>query len=480
VRRVRLRRVFGSHKARRCGAALLAGAFGVAACGGSTDRLGEPAAPAAAFPAKADAAAGSVKLSSTRQEDLLARSAIPLRVRSSARGRITLRTSLQDGTGGAVALGKTRTAKLAAKRWYDLTVPVSPAGWTALTECSKRNLVATAEDSKGRRSSATSRLRLGPLACGRFFSGHTFWNSSITDASVDPDSAAVTGQLVRQVEQGLKSDTAKPTINTTISAPPIVVVGANQPTVSVHLDRPQSYAPELAKAFATVPLPPGARPSAGTDSELVVWQPATDTLWEFWLMHRAHDGWHAKWGGRLRHVSSGPGLFTESHEAWGVSATGLPLVGGVITPGELRRGSIDHALGLGIPSVRASVFALPAARTDGDAKCGKAVPEGARFRLDPSLDVDSLGLPRPVAAMARAAQRYGIVVRDRAGAVAFYAQNSNSTGSDPYPALFEGKAPQELVAQFPWQHLQLTKMDLAHAKGAPPPSPLDGLLSGCA
>ena len=30
-----------------------------------------------------------------------------------------------------------------------------------------------------------------------------------------------------------------------------------------------------------------------------MYQPSTDTLWEFWLMRRAADGWHARWGGKL-------------------------------------------------------------------------------------------------------------------------------------------------------------------------------------
>jgi hypothetical protein len=229
-----------------------------------------------------------------------------------------------------------------------------------------------------------------------------------------------------------------------------------------------------------VPLPGYVRPSPGTDSELVVWQPATDTLWEFWLLRHAADGWHAKWGGRLRHVSTGPGLFGGSTASWGASASGLPLVGGMITPRELRRGVIDHVLGLGIPRARASVYALPAMRTDGVSSCLHAVPEGARFRLDPALDIAALRLPRPVAAMARAAQRYGIVIRDQSGAVAFYAQNAISLPGDPYPALFEGRTPQELVARFPWSRLELVRMDLRRAQGEGALPPPGGLLGGCA
>jgi hypothetical protein len=85
-----------------------------------------------------------------------------------------------------------------------------------------------------------------------------------------------------------------------------------------------------------------------------------------------------------------------------------------------------------------------------------------------------------VAALARAAQRYGIVVRDQAGAVAFYAQNVASLPSDPYPALFEGHTATELLATFPWSRLQLVRMELVRTprKGPPLPPPHD-LLGGC-
>jgi len=68
--------------------------------------------------------------------------------------------------------------------------------------------------------------------------------------------------------------------------------------------------------------------------------------------------------------------------------------------------------------------------------------------------------------MAEAAQRYGIVVRDRAANVAFYAQDSTPTGMNPYTGAhgyFEGKSPHQLLASFPWSRLELLRMEL-HGK----------------
>lgn len=79
--------------------------------------------------------------------------------------------------------------------------------------------------------------------------------------------------------------------------------------------------------------------------------------------------------------------------------------------------------------------------------------------------------------MARAAQRYGVVVRDRSAAVAFYAQNPVPFGADPYPQLLGGQAPWDLLAAFPWRHLKLVGMELRRMPddGGRLPVPAGGL-----
>jgi hypothetical protein len=337
----------------------------------------------------------------------------------------------------------------------------------------------TIRDRRSKRARSASRgLGLDPPDCARFFAPSSFWNSPLPDdVPTDPDSAAVTAELLRHVKDGVASN-LPPTINTSSYTPPIYTVGARQARTRVKLDRPPGLAPDLERAFAAVPLPADAAPASGSDGELVVWQPGTDTMWEFWQLRRSADGWHASWGGRMDGVSTGPAVFGPPHANWGTTASGLPLVGGLITPRELRGGRIDHALALAVPMVRARQFARPAQRTDGISTCPYSVPEGARFRLDPALDVSALGLPGPTAALARAAQRYGIIVRDQSGSVAFYAQNAASLQPDPYPALFQGQAPQALLKNFPWSRLELVRMQLVRLPGAGTP-PLQGLLEPC-
>jgi hypothetical protein len=301
----------------------------------------------------------------------------------------------------------------------------------------------------------------------RFFSPTSFWNTPLPDkAPLDPESARLTKAFDAEVESEQATGDG-PWIGTTRYSVPIYTVGAQQPTVQVQLDS-RYPAPALRSAFEAVPLPPGARPSGGTDGHLVVWQPSGDRLWEFWRLRRTPEGPQASWGGAMRDVSTNPGVYGPeawpgAGPYWGASATSLSIAGGVITLEDLERGEINHALAMPIPEVRAGVYSSPAKRGDGESTDPLALPEGAHLRLDPDLDIAALHLPRTTRLIAEAAQRYGLFVRDGASVVKLIAQDPVTAPKNPYLGLngyFEGKYPSRLLASFPWDRLQLLKMDL--------------------
>jgi hypothetical protein len=141
----------------------------------------------------------------------------------------------------------------------------------------------------------------------------------------------------------------------------------------------------------------------------------------------------------------------------------MSTVGGLISLEDLEKGQINHAVALLVPEVRSGVYASPAQRTDGKSTDPLSLPEGARLRLNPSLDLASLHLPRVTLMIAEAAQRYGIYVRDRGGQVTFQAQDPIPTGTEPYAGpsgYFEGRSPRQLLASFPWGQLELLKLEL--------------------
>jgi hypothetical protein len=303
----------------------------------------------------------------------------------------------------------------------------------------------------------------------RFFSSTGFWNAQpAAGATVDPSSATVVGGLYNLVAANLRAKSG-PAVNTTSWSVPIYTVSATQPTVKVKLPYATSQSrTALQSAWNAVPLPAAAHPAAGTDKHLVVWQPSSDKLWEFWHLEKTTAGWEAYWGGAMQNALTergvyGPEAWAGASTSWGASGTSLSIGGGLITLEDLQKGTINHALAMAVPNTRAGVYASPAERSDGTHSEASSLPEGAHLRLKPTLDLAALNMPHFTRMLAEAAQKYGIFVSDTAANVAFYAQDPTPTGSNPYTGsggYFEGKSPAQLLAVFPWSYLQLLKMEL--------------------
>jgi hypothetical protein len=306
----------------------------------------------------------------------------------------------------------------------------------------------------------------------RFFSPSSFWNEPVSaNAPLDPSSAAVMGALEAEITHGEETGgRPETTIETSDYSVPVYTVPADQPTVKVKLDNPSVGPSALAlrSAWSAVPLPPNAHPAAGSDGHLVVWQPSTDKMWEFWRLVHGTEGWYATWGGAMQNVSSndgvyGPEAWPGATQYWAGWASSLSLAGGLITLEDLERGQINHALLMAIPNVRAGVYSSPARQDDGTSTNALSLPEGAHLRLDPKLNLAALHLPRLTLMIAEAAQRYGIFVGAKGVNIAFYGQDPTPTGTNPYigaDGYFEGKQPNQIIALFPWKHLQLLKMEL--------------------
>jgi hypothetical protein len=303
----------------------------------------------------------------------------------------------------------------------------------------------------------------GPGSAGdqRFFARKAFWNTPLAaDAALDPSSEAGVSALARMAAETGAG------LSFRDYGVPVYTVGRDQPCVAVRLLNRNA---QLRAVMTSVPVPPDAEPAAGTDGHIAIWQPSTDTYWELFKARRESDGWRAQYGGRIVGLSRNPGHFERVRGAdgrvleqpwWGATATGLPLVGGLITFGDLRHGQIDHALALAVPRVRRGVMALPAQRSDGKYAGAYSLPEGARFRLDPRVDVDALALSPVVRMIARAAQRYGMVIRDGGSRVAVYGQTAPGGASEPFVELLDGELPSEALSGFPWSRMQLGRMRL--------------------
>jgi hypothetical protein len=311
----------------------------------------------------------------------------------------------------------------------------------------------------------------------RLFSPNSVWNHPLApDARIDPRSPEMIAGLVNEVNRE-ESAGIGPWIQTDSYSTPLYIARRHLRTVRVKLDDPGApWRRSLQRAFRRVPIPPHARPAAGSDGHMTVWQPSTDKLWEFWQARKQADGWHASWGGAMEHVSKSPGWYTKkswpglSQTNWGATATSLPVIAGTMLIRDLRAPWIRHALAVDLPAPAAGHYSWPAQRSDGSGP-PNSIPEGARLRLPINLKLKPLHLPRITYLMARAVKHRGMIVRDQTGtAVGFFAQDPVRAKVDPYygpGGLFGGQWPNKLLAKFPWDKLQVLRMSLCSDQSRP-------------
>jgi hypothetical protein len=301
------------------------------------------------------------------------------------------------------------------------------------------------------------------LATDAIFAPTSFWYTPIpASVPLHPNSAGFVADFLRQKAAYYGSVN----INTWSYASPVYIAQADTPVTKVNYSNCQRKVygePALEAQWASVPIPAHALPADGTDAEMTVYQPSTNTVYEFWVTKKVDGQWSACWGGKLSNVSTSDGTW---QFPYGTTATGLPFLGGQITAEELARGEIKHAIGISLVEAEASnILSWPALRSDGINPAGapNRIPEGLRFRLDPSINVDALPMTKAGKTIAKAAQKYGFVVWDKAGALSLRVQNPKSYTqlgqANPYPALFENKPSYAVLNGFPWESLQFLPMD---------------------
>jgi hypothetical protein len=272
--------------------------------------------------------------------------------------------------------------------------------------------------------------------------------------------------------------------------PPLYIVGPDAPVMRVKAARSSdprwSFGP-LQRQWNDVPRPENFQPSAGTDKDAIIYQPSTGRYFEFWGLEpgNAMDAgssrewlpqWQAAWGGQIDDLAKSPGYFPPTREGhkFGVAATSLALLAGLMTIAEQKSGRINHVLHVALPETRRGVWVHPAQRTDGVVDRPDAIPQGTLFRLPASFDLAGIRLDPLARMIAEAVQKHGMLVRDTAGVVAFYAENPLSSQPQTHPYFGQdgilrcpaGKAVpacypdgNNRLAGFPWERLEAVRPD---------------------
>ncbi len=174
------------------------------------------------------------------------------------------------------------------------------------------------------------------------------------------------------------------------------------------------------RMLTRVPIPSDAKPSSGTDGQMIIIDKMTYAEYDLWGVQGTETGWTIS-NGSVYNI-----LWDGMPADFGSRGAGVPYLAGLIRPWEITQGRIEHAIAFGYHYPAAGRCVFPASKTDGNSSLPYAIPEGARLQLDPSLtkaDFDRMGLNRTGKVIARALQEYGMILIDFSGHPKIYAEN---------------------------------------------------------
>ncbi|MBN2413953.1 hypothetical protein JXQ31_19925 [candidate division KSB1 bacterium] len=269
----------------------------------------------------------------------------------------------------------------------------------------------------------------------RFFSDHSFWNTPLPkDPAIDPRSDLFIG-LLKTEPTGNNFG-----INTTKWTIPVYEADESTKRVDINF---HYLSDSEKKIWATtrekfghgpgfgkdVPMPDNATPDPEQDSHFAVIDRQKMVAWDMWGLRKHPDGsWESKTG--MKYRLDGDGVFNtkdfdvidgESIHFHGPSrAAGVPAIAGLIMYDEVISGEIRHKLACATRFNAFKEFTFPAAWTDGNVDGG--IPEGAVIQLNPELDLTRFDLLPGEIIVAKALQKYGMVIVDNAGGSTLYAE----------------------------------------------------------
>lgn len=243
-----------------------------------------------------------------------------------------------------------------------------------------------------------------------------FYDSISASAMVDANSATMVESLVDQAEQGFLISVKEWTIT---------VFYADSETPKSDVKLTAGWSPK--KKLLNVPIPEYAEPDPSGDGHMVIVDEVGGCVYDFWEMKYSNGKWTASWANAI--PLSGDGIFPTGLSARG---SGFELMQGMIWPHELEAGEINHALIFSYDHTKSGGPVAPATESDGTGDDAWCIPEGALVRLDPNLDLSTLGLNAYETTIATCLQKYGMYCADDGGGVSLYAINPLSCKNNPY------------------------------------------------
>jgi hypothetical protein len=261
----------------------------------------------------------------------------------------------------------------------------------------------------------------------RAFTGDSWWNTPVPDdAPVNPQQSAILRYMSTAREAGggcLRMSGAEDGS----WGQPVYWAGSGDPEFDLHVDGVRN-APHL----PSLRIPRDAESADNSDGSMTLFD--VERGYVVALTDATYDAARHRWsasGATITYLAS-DGLDARIGGASDDRNTGTHRGnnGAVMMAryDEVDAGHIDHVLKVASgPEVSASAV-FPMVGSDGDSDDPAAPPQGLRFRIKPSVDLDKLGLDPEALIIATALQRYGFYIGDSAGVTALKLEDTRREG----------------------------------------------------
>lgn len=258
-----------------------------------------------------------------------------------------------------------------------------------------------------------------------YFPVGSVWTEDVSNAPVDPHSAAIIDWLDNAGGWG----TGKMRVDFAMR---VLEADANTPQVRFRKGS-NFYTPD-SDSIDSLPLPAGGAIEGQSgyecnidenDCHLIVVDRGRNKLYEAYQANRSNSAvtanFVAVWDLSRVYPASGRG-----DQCTSADAAGYPIAPLLFNADELASGSINHAIRFILPNqrIRRGVYVHPATHAGAPRGPGDAPPYGARLRLKASYDISQLSPSAQI--VARAMQKYGILLAD-GGNIALTAESDADT-----------------------------------------------------
>ncbi len=241
------------------------------------------------------------------------------------------------------------------------------------------------------------------------FNASSPWNTDISKAPVDPNSAKIINYI--GVSTTLHPDFGSGLYDGSTIGIPYQIEDAAQPRVKIDITGyPDESDPGPAQVPASALVEGYPNPGTG-DRHVLVLEKDGCWLYELYGAQRNSDGtWQASsaalWD--LLGDEQRPYTWTSA------DAAGLPVFPGLVRYDEVESGAIHHAFRYTLPTTR-EAFVLPATHWASTVTDSNAPPMGMRLRLKASFDISGFSQENRV--ILTALKHYGMILADNGAGI---------------------------------------------------------------